>query len=115
MLDIVIFGGVGDLSLRKLLPALYYLKLDGKLATNSRILCVSRAKIDYEDFLALVEERLKHFINDDFNDDSWRDFSELLQYIDIDLGGKKDWKKLSRCLDITNSKVGNKTNSGHGS
>ncbi|MBT6032826.1 MAG: glucose-6-phosphate dehydrogenase (NADP(+)) [Kordiimonadaceae bacterium] len=108
MLDIVIFGGVGDLSLRKLLPALYYLKLDGKLATNSRILCVSRAKIDYEDFLALVEERLKHFINDDFNDDSWRDFSELLQYIDIDLGGKKDWKKLSRCLDITNSKVGKK-------
>ena len=39
--DIVIFGGFGDLALRKLLPALYRLEVSGKLPAPSRILLAS--------------------------------------------------------------------------
>lgn len=108
MLDIVIFGGVGDLSFRKLLPALYYLKIGGQLATDCRILCVSRAKIEHEDFLSRVEEKLKYFLNDDFNDEVWSDFKALLQYKNIDLDSKKDWHKLSHYLDIRCAKQDHK-------
>ena len=50
MLDIVIFGGVGDLSLRKLLPTLYYLCTDGQVEKDNRILCVSRGEYAGEAF-----------------------------------------------------------------
>jgi glucose-6-phosphate 1-dehydrogenase len=35
--DCVVFGATGDLTLRKLLPALYYRSLDGQIPADSRI------------------------------------------------------------------------------
>ena len=40
--DIVVFGGTGDLALRKLLPALYYLHRDRHLHPQTRILALAR-------------------------------------------------------------------------
>jgi len=40
--DVVIFGGVGDLAMRKLLPALYHLDMDGLLAPTTRVVGASR-------------------------------------------------------------------------
>lgn len=100
MLDIVIFGGVGDLSLRKLLPSLYYLFRDGKQRDRCRILCVSRAPLERDVFLARVKERLEHFVGDDFSDDGWDNFEAILSYIDIELSGDGDWGKLINFIDL---------------
>ena len=39
--DLVIFGGTGDLALRKLLPALFHRYLDGQIVDGSRIVAIS--------------------------------------------------------------------------
>ena len=41
--DLIIFGGSGDLAMRKLLPALYHRDRDGQFTGDSRIVAVGRA------------------------------------------------------------------------
>lgn len=102
MLDIVIFGGIGDLALRKLLPSLYYLHRDKQLPSNCRILCVSRAVKKNAEFLKIVEVKLIEFLGADFKKSQWAKFSKILDYIDVDLAGEQDWHKLQSYLDLDN-------------
>ena len=44
--DFVVFGGTGDLAIRKLLPALYLRDRDGQLPAETRIIAASRAGLD---------------------------------------------------------------------
>ena len=44
--DFVVFGGTGDLAVRKLLPALYLRDRDGQLPADTRIIAASRAGLD---------------------------------------------------------------------
>ena len=43
--DLIIFGGTGDLSMRKLLPALYHRDRDGQIIEDSRVIAVGRGDI----------------------------------------------------------------------
>ena len=56
--EIVIFGALGDLSRRKLLPALYQLEVCGLINEESRIVGVARQEHSLEDFKAIVLENL---------------------------------------------------------
>src|SRR5919202_1462862 len=40
--DLVVFGGTGDLSMRKLIPALYHTDRDGRLSPETRVIAMSR-------------------------------------------------------------------------
>lgn len=99
-LDIIIFGGVGDLSLRKLLPALYYATRDGHVPEGSRILCVSRTKYEHKDFLELVKSKLQEFLTGVFDNKVWQQFKKHLVYKDIDLGDTASWQKLVEFLGL---------------
>jgi len=48
--DVVIFGGGGDLAMRKLLPALYHLDMDGLLAPTTQIIGASRREVATEEY-----------------------------------------------------------------
>ena len=48
--DLVVFGGTGDLSMRKLLPALYHSDRDGRLSPETRIIALSRGGLTDADF-----------------------------------------------------------------
>ena len=61
--DLVIFGGTGDLSRRKLLPALYHRDHDGQFLDNSRIIAVSRGDLSQSDFVALVRDALDEHLS----------------------------------------------------
>ncbi len=54
--DLVVFGATGDLSLRKLFPALLHRYLDGQIPPNSRIIGVARSDLDTETFRKMVHE-----------------------------------------------------------
>jgi glucose-6-phosphate 1-dehydrogenase len=45
--DLVVFGGTGDLSRRKLMPALYYRERDGQLPAECSIIGTSRGDADF--------------------------------------------------------------------
>ncbi len=46
--DLVVFGGTGDLAMRRLLPGLYHRDLDGQLDPKCRIIAAARSELDRE-------------------------------------------------------------------
>ena len=94
-LDFVIFGGSGDLSLRKLMPALYFLYGQGKLEKGSRILGLSRGSITPDEFQDLVLEKLVLYLGDDYDQAQAEAFVGLLDYMELDISNDVSWKKLA--------------------
>jgi glucose-6-phosphate 1-dehydrogenase len=84
--DIIIFGGHGDLALRKLMPALYHLCRDGHIAKESRIISVSRDGFSQEEHIALTKEKLQLNLKGDcYNEEYFELFQEYLYYVQTDL------------------------------
>ena len=85
-LDMTIFGGMGDLAMRKLLPALYMAFLHGNLPPSTRILSTGSQDYDRAAYLAFVEEHSRSFISAaNFNEKSWAGFLDLLVYVRLDV------------------------------
>ncbi|MBL4596488.1 MAG: glucose-6-phosphate dehydrogenase [Robiginitomaculum sp.] len=81
--DIVIFGGTGDLSRRKLLPALFHRFLDGQLDGTNKIIGAARAKLDRSEFVAMAKEAC-FAASQERQENKWNKFATLLDYIIID-------------------------------
>ncbi|MBL8696369.1 MAG: glucose-6-phosphate dehydrogenase [Planctomycetes bacterium] len=58
---VVIFGASGDLTKRKLLPALYNLALDGLLPNPAAIVGVARRPVSHDDFRSQMREAMGQF------------------------------------------------------
>jgi glucose-6-phosphate 1-dehydrogenase len=99
--DIVIFGGFGDLALRKLLPALYRLEVSGKLPAPSRILLASSsAGAPGKDVTAIHEWLQKMLSPNESAESHWPQFSAKLHPVQLDVTVKDDhWRVLSELLN----------------
>ena len=58
---ITIFGGTGDLTWRKLIPALYNLYLDKWLHSQFLIICLGRQEMSQADFIKKLKEGVDKF------------------------------------------------------
>ncbi len=97
--DLVIFGGTGDLAMRKLLPALYHRDRDGQFDAGSRIIAASRRPLEREAYLAAVRESLsKNLAADDFDEKQWNAFSDRLHYVTVDANAPDTWGELAALL-----------------
>ena len=98
--DLIIFGGTGDLAMRKLLPALYHRDRDGQFSGDSRIVAVGRSALSKKAYLEQVEASLqKNLGNDDFDADFWHTFSKRIKYIKADALNPGEWAPLCKVLD----------------
>lgn len=98
--DLVIFGGAGDLALRKLLPALYHRDLDGQLPSGARIISLGRREMDQEEFLDVVCKSLQtHLGKSEYTEESWQLFSNRLHYVQADAMDPANWQGLADILD----------------
>ena len=94
-IDLVVFGARGDLSKRKLFPALYQLDKSGLLSDSVRIAGVAREDMDSVSFIQQVQESLKAILpTADWDEAVWKKFSQRLQYIRIDFSQKKQFSAL---------------------
>ncbi|HEY4367793.1 MAG TPA: glucose-6-phosphate dehydrogenase [Steroidobacteraceae bacterium] len=82
--DLILFGGTGDLAMRKLLPALYRRLLAGQLTGQSRIIGIARSELSREAYLAQVESSCRSHVGKDFEEQSWQRFAQQLNYFKID-------------------------------
>lgn len=82
--DIVIFGATGDLTERKLLPALYHRWLDGQIPETSRIVGSARTDMTRDEFSAFALEACKRSSGEHWNGDAWQAFANLLDYVAMD-------------------------------
>jgi glucose-6-phosphate 1-dehydrogenase len=104
--DLVIFGGTGDLAMRKLLPALYHRDLDGQLTPESRIIAASRGELAREDYLERVEEALRrNLAEDEFDETFWATFAARIHYVQADASAHEEWSSLAQLLNGVEERV----------
>ena len=53
---IIIFGATGDLSKKKLLPALYHLNIENRLTDDTKIICMGRKEMAQKDWKSQVSD-----------------------------------------------------------
>lgn len=95
----VIFGATGDLSLRMLLPSLYFLDLDGLLPEGWRIVGVSRSELSSDEFKLQARETVVAKAGEHFDDVAWRRFCQRLTYVPADLTKAAAYAPLKAALE----------------
>ena len=100
--ELVIFGGTGDLTRRKLLPALFHRYLDDQITEDSRIIGCARSEMSREAYAEMAREACIAATSDsDWTDDAWDCFAKLLDYQQLDISApKKEWKPLRSKLSL---------------
>jgi glucose-6-phosphate 1-dehydrogenase len=96
---IVIFGANGDLTKRKLIPALYRLAYDRRLAAGFAVVGISRTPLTDDAFREKMLEAVKEFSEDTkLDDDVWRAFAAGLFYVAGDIGDDALYQRLGQKL-----------------
>ena len=105
--DCVVFGATGDLTLRKLLPALYYRFRDGQMPAESRVIGAARSHLTDEDFRARAIKALeKHVAPADQDPETMGRFLAQLFYVPLDATARDaDWSRFDAILDPARVRV----------
>ncbi|WP_375660711.1 glucose-6-phosphate dehydrogenase [Bartonella sp. CL71SXKL] len=97
--DCIVFGGNGDLALRKLLPALYHCQCAGQFSEPTRIIGVSRTSLSREEYQNFVRNSLeKHIHPKDLNSTELNRFLARLTYVSVDVSSNRGWEDLALLL-----------------
>jgi glucose-6-phosphate 1-dehydrogenase len=97
--EIVIFGALGDLSRRKLIPALYQLDQAGLLNIESRIVGVARQEHTIDELTAFVVDNLTEFVKEGLDKDVLARFTARLVYQQLDFKDTASYKHLAKTLE----------------
>ncbi|MFM7976271.1 MAG: glucose-6-phosphate dehydrogenase, partial [Pirellula sp.] len=97
--SMVIFGASGDLTSRKLIPALYRQFQRGRLPKNSRIVGVARSNFTSEQWRASLTDSTAQFSKGDFDAASWESFAQNIYYHPADIAATEDFHKLAAFLN----------------
>ena len=81
---LVIFGASGDLTERKLMPALYSLAFRQLLPERFAIVGAARTPGTDESFREAMKEAVEHHARDEFRQDVWDELSAGMRYIQLD-------------------------------
>lgn len=96
---VVIFGASGDLTSRKLIPALYELRRKGRLPENTRIVGFSRTPMSHDDWRNRLAETTAQFVRDKFDAALWQQFAPSIFYYVGDGKHDGDFPPLASFLD----------------
>ena len=82
--DLVLFGGSGDLAMRKLLPAMFAREVANDMPASARIICVARHEWTREEFINAVNTHSKsHIKTKPVDDEVWQRFCQRLIYVSL--------------------------------
>ena len=105
--DLVLFGGTGDLTWRKLMPALFQAHRHGKLPEGGRILAVARDERSHDAYRDFIRERFCDVEADKRpSDEEFTRFAQLLHYRRMDLSQPEHYRGLKRWLDEPTAEEG---------
>lgn len=95
----VIFGASGDLTSRKLIPALYELHRKSRLPEGFRVVGVSRTKYSDEAFREHLHETTNSFVGKKFDPDAWASFAPSIFYHPGNIQQCEDFQSLASRLE----------------
>lgn len=98
--DIIVFGGTGDLSKRKILPAFYHRLREGQLPDSSRIIILGRAQKTEAEHQHFLREACETFIPEhELNEKDYAFLAQRVFYHSLDAKKIEDFKSLAAILD----------------
>lgn len=98
---VLIFGATGDLTKRKLLPALYNLMQQRLIPPQFAILGTARQRMGDEEFRSLMRQALEEFSESNIDGSSWEAFASCIYYAPGDLNSSDTFSGLrSRLQEI---------------
>lgn len=104
--DLVLFGARGDLSARKLFPALYHLHYCGLLPEDVRIIALARESLSTENFLADLKKRIEASVDGSrWSEDTWHSYGERFEYVTMDFASENDYATLAGVLSESRTSV----------
>lgn len=104
---LIIFGASGDLTFRKLLPAIYSLKAQKMLPEKFEVVGISRKSLSDEDFRSKIKEGIILFSGEKIDDHSIiDDFLLHISYLAIDFSMQEDYERLRSFLEVKNNDTG---------
>jgi len=100
---LVIFGASGDLTSRKLIPALYGLYRKKRLPDGTRIVGFSRTPFSDQEWRNKLAQTTAQFDSKDFTSESWDEFAKSIHYQPGDIARAPDFLALSERLKLLES------------
>src|SRR5687768_8302647 len=98
--DYVVFGATGDLTKRKLLPALYHRFKSGQFDEQSRIIGVSRSTLTDAEFQKAARDAIAQFVEKEYQDQKTIDrFISIISYVSNDVSDEKKWADIKGLRD----------------
>ena len=98
--DLIIFGASGDLSARKLFPALFQLERLNLLEDDLRIAAVARTQQSLEDFLPVLKGKMSSYMgNDAPTEEEWASFTQRFSYVSVNFSEPDQYGELRDWLD----------------
>ena len=98
--DLIIFGASGDLSARKLFPALFQLERLNLLDEDLRIAAVARTQQSLENFLPVLKDKMSSYMGEDApSDDEWASFTTRFSYISVNFSEPDQYGELREWLN----------------
>jgi glucose-6-phosphate 1-dehydrogenase len=107
---VVIFGASGDLTARKLVPALYELSAQRRLPLKFAVVGVARTKMGHDEFRKKLRDSLNEYHPDRVSEDVWKSFSKNTFYLPGDFGEAGMYRELKNFLKELDRKCGTEGN-----
>ena len=99
LFDIVVFGATGDLSQRKLLPALFHRDLQGQIPAGARIIGSSRRPMTNAKFRGFAKAAIEEHVDEALRStDALNRFLDRITYVAAEAAGETGWKDLEKAL-----------------
>ena len=105
----VIFGGAGDLSKKKLLPALYRLFYNNRLDCQFKIIGTGLPKMSNKQYKELLTRSIKDHDNDIYDKNKIKSFQDNLTFQGLNFEKSDDFEKLKKLITSTADKMQVKT------
>ena len=108
--SVVIFGATGDLTHRKLVPALYNLAADGDLPPGLSLVGFARRDKTDAIFRSELEDAARRFSRQTINDDLWKNFASAIYYHRSEFAESEGYCRLRERLDQLDKDRGTRGN-----
>ena len=95
---LVIFGASGDLTQRKLVPAIYQMKRDRRLPSEITVVGVARREWSHDYFREQMREGVAEFGGGIESDEKWQEFAQGLFYCPGDIDKPESYQRLKEFL-----------------
>jgi glucose-6-phosphate 1-dehydrogenase len=96
---LVIFGAAGDLTKRKLIPALYNLKKSNLLSDNFAVIGVARAEFSDDEFRRRLRDDMNEFATGEIDQPTWDWLAERLYYLAGDFNDDQTYARLKQSIE----------------